>query len=209
MTTTIPEPPRRRSIALIASPIGLLLISAARLIVVSNYNTTTAVTIAASGGYVNTLLGSIIPLIPVFAPYLALILLLFRRFILSIIVFIFAAFITPTPIQPTALLSLASADWLQLLHLLPHTQIFVAAGIVLLSVAVVGPLWAHHHELAEVAGAIVLIIVIAALLRTTPSEQSSLPFRLQSAVTGETANEHRLISFAFENWMIEDYPKRV
>jgi hypothetical protein len=202
MTTTIPEPPRRRSIALIVSPIGLLLISAARLIIVSNYNTTTAVTIAASGGYVNTILGSIIPLIPVFAPYLALILLLFRRFILSVIVFIFAAFITPTPIRPTALLSLATADWHQLLDLFQHTQVLVAIGIILLSVAVIGPLWSHHHELAEVAGAAILIIVIVALLRMTPSEQSSLPIRLQSAAMGETENAHRLINFAFENWII-------
>jgi len=202
MTATIPEPPRRRSIALIVSPIGLLLISAARLIIVSNYNTTTAVTIAASGGYVNTLLGSIIPLIPVFAPYLALILLLFRRFILSVIVFIFAAFITPAAIQPGALLSLATSDWHQLLQLVPHSQLYVAIGIVFLSVAVIGPLWSHHHELAEVAGAAVLIIVIVALFLTKPSEQSSLPIRLQSAAMGEMENEHRLINFAFENWTI-------
>jgi hypothetical protein len=202
MTTTIPEPPRRRSIALIASPIGLLLISAARLIIVSNYNTTTAVTIAASGGYVNTLLGSIIPLIPVFAPYLALILLLFRRFILSVIVFIFAAFITPAAVQPRALLSLARSDWHHLLQLVPHSQMFVAIGILLISVAVIGPLWSHHRELAEVAGAAILIFVIAALFLTTPSEESSLPIRLQSAAMGETENEHRLINFAFENWVI-------
>ena len=54
----------RRSIALILSPVGLLLISAGRLIIVSNFNTTTAVTIASSGGFVNTLLGTVIPLVP-------------------------------------------------------------------------------------------------------------------------------------------------
>jgi hypothetical protein len=43
------DPPKKRSIALILSPVGLLLISAGRLIIVSNYNATTAVTIAASG----------------------------------------------------------------------------------------------------------------------------------------------------------------
>ena len=70
----------RQTIALILSPIGVVLISATRLIVVSDYKTTTAVAIASSGGYVNTLVGSIIPLIPVFAPYVALTLLLFKRF---------------------------------------------------------------------------------------------------------------------------------
>jgi hypothetical protein len=92
----------RRSIALILSPVGLLLISAGGLIIVANFNTTTAVTIASSGGFVNTLLGTVIPLVPVFMPYVALILLLTRHFLLSIMTFIFAAFISPTFITAAA-----------------------------------------------------------------------------------------------------------
>ena len=88
----------KKSIALILSPAGVLLIAAGRLIIVANFNTTTAVTIASTGGFVNTLLGTVIPLVPVFMPYLALLLLLFRRFLLSIMTFIFAAFISPTSI---------------------------------------------------------------------------------------------------------------
>jgi len=101
----------RRSIALILSPVGVLLISAGRLIIVANFNTTTAVTIASSGGFVNTLLGTAIPLVPVFMPYVALLLLLTRHFLLSIMTFIFAAFISPTFITAAAGLGLAEAYW--------------------------------------------------------------------------------------------------
>lgn len=101
----------RRSIALILSPAGVLLISAARLIIVANFNTTTAVTIASTGGAVNTLLGTVVPLVPVFMPYLALFLLLFRRFLLSIMTFIFAAFISPTSISLVEGFAIAKTYW--------------------------------------------------------------------------------------------------
>src|SRR5215831_2113985 len=101
----------RQAIALIGGPVGVLLISAARLIVVANFNTTTAVTIASSGGFVNTLLGTVIPLVPIFIPYLALLLLLFRRFLLSVMTFLFAAFISPTSITFTEGFRLAEAGW--------------------------------------------------------------------------------------------------
>src|ERR1022692_4553030 len=101
---------KSRSLALLLSPIGLLLISATRLLIVSDYNTTTATTVASSGGFVNTLLGSIIPLVPVFIPYVALILLLYKHFILSIIAFVSAAFIAPTPLTVPLTLPLARAD---------------------------------------------------------------------------------------------------
>jgi hypothetical protein len=50
--------------ALLLSPVVLLFISATRLILVSNYDTTTATTIATSGGFVATLLGTVVPLLP-------------------------------------------------------------------------------------------------------------------------------------------------
>lgn len=58
----------RRAIALLLSPLGLVLISAGRLLIISDFNTTTATAIASSTGYVNTLLGSLIPLVPVLFP---------------------------------------------------------------------------------------------------------------------------------------------
>src|SRR5215831_3610813 len=101
----------RQAIALIGGPVGVLLISAARLIVVANFNTTTAVTIASSGGFVNTLLGTVIPLVPIFMPYLALLLLLLKRFLLSIMAFVFAAFITPTAVALPELFGYAKTQW--------------------------------------------------------------------------------------------------
>ena len=202
MTTTIPTPPRRRSIALILSPAGILLLSAARLIIVANYNSTTAVTIASSGGYINAFLGSVIPLIPVFAPYFALVLLLFRRFLLSLVVFIFAAFITPTPVSLAEVVSLATADWQRLVQLVPHSETAIAIELIIISIAVIGPLWAHHRELAEVAGAIILVTVTAALLLTTPRERLSLRGKLRLAAVSEVHNQHQIMHLTIEHLLI-------
>ena len=118
----------RRSIALILSPVGLLLISAARLIIVSNFNTTTAVTIASSGGFVNTLLGTVIPLVPIFMPYLALLLLLFRRFLLSVMTFVFAAFISPTSITFSEGFHLADAGWNRIVTAVANYRVIAIEG---------------------------------------------------------------------------------
>ena len=174
---------RKGSIALILSPVGLLLISAARLFIIAHYNTTTAVTIASSGGYVNTLLGSIIPLLPIFAPYLALALLLFRRFFLSIIAFIFAAFITPTPVSFREASQLATADWHQLL-----AQVYRVSGsqlIAITAVTVIGVLlWIYHRDFLEAASTVVIFIVAFALIFSTPG-QLAIPIKLRLASTGD------------------------
>ena len=97
----------RRNVALIRSPVGLLLISVTRLLIVANYDTTTATAIASSGGYVNTLLGAVIPLVPIILPYLAIVLLIFRRFVLSALTFGATLLVSPTRLTPlTALNSL-------------------------------------------------------------------------------------------------------
>ena len=106
---------RRRWLTLLLSPLGLVLISAGRLLIVSDYDATTAMTIASSGGYVNTLLGSIIPLVPIFIPYVALLLLLFRQFMLSALTFVFTAFIAPTSLTLPISRSLAAEDTYQVL----------------------------------------------------------------------------------------------
>src|SRR5215469_8005495 len=85
----------RRNIALLLSPVGLLLISVTRLMIVADYNPTTATTIASSGGYVNTILGTVVPLVPLFLPYLAVVLLLLRRFVLGFLAFGAALLISP------------------------------------------------------------------------------------------------------------------
>jgi hypothetical protein len=85
------------------TPVGLALISAVRLLIISNYNVTTAVTVAESGGYVNTFLGSLIPLVPVLLPYLALVFLAFRRFILCAFAIVGTALISPVVVRPSVL----------------------------------------------------------------------------------------------------------
>jgi hypothetical protein len=101
----------RRAIAVVLTPFGLALVSAVRLLIISDYNTTTAATIASSGGYVNTLLGTLISAIPIFMPYLALLLLAFRRFILSAMALVATALISPTPRPPNGILHAMQDDW--------------------------------------------------------------------------------------------------
>jgi hypothetical protein len=83
---------RSATIALLLSPAGLLIIAAARLLIISDYNTATASAIVSSSGYVNTLLGTIIPLVPIIMPYLALILLFFNRVAFALLMLFGAGF---------------------------------------------------------------------------------------------------------------------
>jgi hypothetical protein len=101
----------RPTVALLLSPLGLLLISATRLLIVSDDRPVTATAIASSGGYVNTLLGTLIPLVPIFIPYVALILLFFRRFLLSALAFMAAAFISPARIHGRQTSYTLTYDW--------------------------------------------------------------------------------------------------
>jgi hypothetical protein len=108
----------RRNIALLLSPVGLLLISVTRLMIVADYNPTTATTIASSGGYVNTILGTVVPLVPLFLPYLAIVLLLLRRFVLGALAFGAALLISPTLLAPVTAFSALVSDWHHALSLI-------------------------------------------------------------------------------------------
>lgn len=112
----MPEYWARRAIRVLATPVGLALISAVRLLIISNYNVTTAVTVAESGGYVNTFLGSLIPLVPVFMPYLALIFLAFRRFILCALTVVATVLISPVVRPPVAALHEFDDYWISAFH---------------------------------------------------------------------------------------------
>jgi hypothetical protein len=87
---------RSATIALLVSPIGLLFVSAARLLIISDYNPATASAIVSSGGYVDALLGTVLPLIPLVLPYLALLLLFFNRVILGLLALLATALVSPT-----------------------------------------------------------------------------------------------------------------
>jgi hypothetical protein len=173
----------RRSIALILSPIGVLLISAARLIIVANFNTTTAVTIASSGGFINTILGTVIPLVPVFMPYFALLLLLSRHFLLSISAFAFATFITPTSITLPDVLYLVQTDWYNLGAMISDNR----RTIILVLLAILVVLWVYNRSLPEALSAVVVMAVAVALLFALPNPLLSQ--RLQLAGN----DEHRIV----------------
>jgi hypothetical protein len=89
------------------SAVLALLISIVRLLLVANYQTTTAVAIASGAGPLPTLIGSLLPVIQVFLPILTVILLVFslfgiksssgpKVFILAICSLVATFFITPT-----------------------------------------------------------------------------------------------------------------
>jgi uncharacterized membrane protein YkgB len=176
----------RRSIALILSPVGLLLISAGRLLIVANFNTTTAATIASSGGFVNTLLGTVIPLVPAFMPYLALLLLLFRRFLLSIMTFIFAAFISPTSLTLAQGLGLAREDWARTVGVAANHRVIVL--VILL--AIFAAVWIYNRSLLEGLSIIAVMVVTLTLLIAIPNPYSPLSLRLAAN------NEHHIVARA-------------
>lgn len=130
------------TIALILSPTGLLLIAVIRLLIISNYNPVTASTIVSSGGYVNTLLGTVIPLVPIFMPYIALVLLFFRRIIPGILAFVTMLLISPTEVSRAAALKLLRSDcgsvyrW-SIAHW-PIVMPLTAAAVILLVFTLIG-----------------------------------------------------------------------
>jgi hypothetical protein len=101
---------RSTTIALLLSPAGLLLISAVRLVIVADYNPATALAILSSGGYVNTLLGTIMPLVPIFIPYIALVLMFFERAIVGILALLVTVLISPVSSQGSAALATIKMD---------------------------------------------------------------------------------------------------
>src|SRR5215470_2518605 len=97
---------RSATIALLVSPVGLVFISVSRLLIISNYNPVTASAVASSSGYVDTLLGTVIPLIPLLLPYLALLLLFFGRVALGLLALVAVAFVSPMTVSGPAALGL-------------------------------------------------------------------------------------------------------
>ena len=135
---------RSGTLALLLSPVGVLLLAATRLLIVSNYNLNTAQGILSSDGYVNTLLGTVIPLVPVIMPYLALLLLLLNRVIASLLALLAAVLISPCAVSRSELLSIARSDWHVIMMSITgwrETVIILLAIIsaVLLAVELVGP----------------------------------------------------------------------
>lgn len=73
----------------------ILFASATRLIIISNYDTATATTVASSTGAISTLLGTVVPLLPLFLPALFIILIVFRRWSLALLTALAAGLVSP------------------------------------------------------------------------------------------------------------------
>jgi hypothetical protein len=102
---------RSSTVALVLSPVGLLLLAATRVLIVSDYNLSTALAILSSSGYINTLIGSVIPLVPVLMPYVALVLLYLDRMVAALLTFAAALLISPATMSGADALSLVRQDW--------------------------------------------------------------------------------------------------
>lgn len=89
----------RRVKALLLSPVVVLFASATRLLIISNYDTTTATTLASSSGVVGTLLGTIVPLLPLFLPAILIFFMILRRWGLVVLTALFTALVSPASIH--------------------------------------------------------------------------------------------------------------
>lgn len=102
---------RSSTMALLLSPLGIIIVAAARLLIIANYHMNSAPTILSSAGYVNTLLGTVFPLIPAFLPYLALVLLYLDRVVASCLAFVATVFISPATMSQASARTLLLHDW--------------------------------------------------------------------------------------------------
>lgn len=160
---------RSTTITLLLSPAGILLISATRLLIVSNSNPATAAAIVSSDGYINTLLGSLLPMVAIFMPYIALMLLFFRFVILSVLCFMAASLITPATAAPSVVLGMIHRDLLDMVNWIGKNAIgvsilFAITAILAISVAIDKGILG----VARVAGTMMVIVLIPVMLHTYP-----------------------------------------
>jgi hypothetical protein len=158
------------------------MLSAFRLIVISHFNTTTAITVATSGGYVNTIIGSVIPLIPVLVPYLAIVLLISRYYLVSAITFAFAIFITPTPLLLPVTEHFYKLDKSELLSRFSGDR----WTTLILALVIVVVVWACTGSAVEAIGALAICAITAALVFIAVSFPSDLPGPLHGAAATES-----------------------
>jgi hypothetical protein len=152
---------RSATIALLLSPVGLLLISVTRLLIVSDYSTVTASAVVSSGGYVDSLLGTIIPIVPLVLPYIMLILLFFNRVILGVLALLATALTSPVTIGRPAFEDLARKDWHSTLAAPVLADVlmglFAFFAVVLLLVIVIRVGFGHFARTMAIIGCLALI----------------------------------------------------
>lgn len=148
MTHAMSSPTRmsRAAKALLLSPAVVLVASGTRLIVISNHDTSTAVTIASAGGVTGTLLGTIVPLLPAYLPFLVLVLVLFRRPVLAFVVALATALVSPAYVGFSKGWDRALDDLWSMLDRLSHWEWGLAwnehrVALVSVAVGVVFAIW--------------------------------------------------------------------
>jgi hypothetical protein len=152
---------RSATIALIVSPTGLLFIAVVRLLLISNYSPITAMGIVASDGYVNTLLGTVIPLIPILLPYIALVLLFSRRVILGVLALAASVMISPAMTSGPVVMKLTEKDGhLVLRWVRTHWDVVIFVAAVLVVLLLILGFNAFARTLGVVASVALLPLVI-------------------------------------------------
>ncbi len=160
---------RSATIAVVVSPIGLIVISVIRLLIVADYNPVTALAIVSSGGYVDTLLGTIIPLVPIFAPYLALVLLFFNRVTLAILMLLATAFMSPVVVARPAALALSGQDWDVVMHRPPAVLVIMGGLAVVFALLLLFELMGLGFAvMARTVATIACIVLIPFMTRLYP-----------------------------------------
>ena len=165
---------RSATIALLVSPIGVLFLSAVRLLIISDYNPVTASAIVSSGGYVNALLGTVIPVIPLLLPYIALILLFFDRVIPGLLALLTTALISPTAMSRSAAARLVDRNWASVIGANVIFWIFLAvlAAIVVVSLLVT-LIGVGFNTFMRIVGTIVCIALIPTIAQLYPLPETN------------------------------------
>jgi hypothetical protein len=158
------------TIALLLSPVGILIIAAARLLIIANYHMNSALAILSSAGYVNTLLGTVFPLIPAFLPYLGLVLLYLNRVIASCLAFLATVLISPAAMSRASTQALLLHDWQVAIgggfwrHALLITLALPAATCAVLTLFGVG-----LKSGARAIGTVAIIVLLPVIVRLYPA----------------------------------------
>lgn len=164
----------RRSavLALVLSPVGLLIIAAARLLIISDYNTVTASTIVSTSGYVNTFLGTVIPMVPIFMPYVALILLFSRRFLVGALALLVSLLISPAIVGRENAIRFLEREGLAMLHWYTSNFWIIAGVGIVGALAIAFMLWEFvgfgAASFMRSTGVILSIFVLGCTLRVFP-----------------------------------------
>lgn len=189
-----------KAVALIP-PALVLVIAAVRLLIVCNYQSSSAVAVAASSGAVSTLIGTLIPVVQSFLPISAVLLIVFCFFwrgqrvklaLLAIGCIIASLLVTPTNVTWDEITKELHRIWIWISN--PGSTILWVLGIILFLVIVIFPLIYFFSDgetspfigvflgiLGSMAGTILIALVslVIVLNFTFPFQQpvSSIPAR--------------------------------